>query len=237
MKPLLNIFLLPIFLLPGIMVSAQESEEIPMVRYSSYYVFKDGIFHSVDAVKANDPIPFSRIVSDRYVYDKDFFDELISRKEIVLYDEAGVRVSIKTENIWGYALNGRLHIMVGGRFQRLILQGNISQFIASETTNERVYYDDEDSSRRYTTTQDLYRGFYRERYYYRTLTAEGEICLYDFESNTLEPYEPEALGKMLERDSVLFSEYQPLRKREKRKRMAEFIRRYNQGHPLYFPAE
>ena len=68
-----------------------------------------------------------------------------------------VRAVVKTTDIWGYALHGRLHIMVGGRFQRIILQSSISQFMASETTHEKAYYGEEDSTDRYTTTQDLYR--------------------------------------------------------------------------------
>jgi hypothetical protein len=237
MKSILTSFALMIVLFPCHRMTAQKAEEIHMIEYFSGYIFEDGIYHHIDAVKVNDPIPFNRIVSDRNVYDKAFIKDLIIKKEIVLYDEAGVRASISTADIWGYALHGRLYIMLGGKFHRLMLQGGISQFIASATTNERVYYADEDSSTSHTTTQDLYQGFYREPYYYRRLTAEGEICLYDFESNTLEQYEPSALGKLLERDSVLFSEFATLRKREKKKRMAEFIRRYNQRNPLYFPAE
>lgn len=224
-----------IFLLSQQILPAQEAEDIPMVRYSPDYVFKDGLFLNIDDVKKNDPIPLARIVSDSYSYDEDFFRELIIKKEIILYDDAGVRASVITSDIWGYALHGRLYIMVGGRFQRIHLYGSISHFIASETTNEKKYFAEEDTSTPYTTTEDLYRGFYRERYYYRTLTAEGEICLFDFESNTLAKYEPAALGKLLERDSLLFSEYETLKRREKKNRMAEFIRRYNDNHPLYFP--
>ena len=184
---------------------------------------------------ANDPIPFARIVSERDISDRDFFDQLINRKEIIFHDEAGVRASVRTSDVWGYALHGRLHIMLGGRFHRIHLQGSISQFMASETTYAKKYYEDDDTIKSYTTTQDLYRGFYRHRYYYSPLTAEGEICLFDLESNTLEQYDPAALGKLLERDSLLYSEYRVLKRREKKNRMAEFIRRYNQNHPLFFP--
>jgi len=236
MKSIRTLLVLFIYL-PLQILTAQETEEIPMIKYSPGYVFMDGLYLSVDDLRANDPIPLARIVSDRYVYDKDFFDELIIRKQIILYDDAGVRASIKTKDVWGYALHGRLHIMVGGRFQRIILQGSISHFIASATTIEKKYFADEDTSSRYTTTQDLYRNFYRERYYYQNLTSEGEICLYDFESNTLAQYDPAALGKLLERDSLLYSEYKALKRREKKNRMGEFIRRYNQSHPLYFSAE
>lgn len=236
MKLILPLFILITFLIPLQILTAQDAGEAPLIEYSTGYAFKDGLFLSIDDVKANDPVPLARIVTDRYVYDKDFFDELIIKREIILYDDAGVRVSVKTKNVWGYALHGRLHIMIGGKFQRIILQGNISHFAASETTIEKQYYDDEDTST-YTTTQDLYRNFYREKYYYRPLTSEGEICLFDFETNTLAQYDPAALGKLLERDSLLYSEYNSLRRREKKDRMGEFIRRYNQSHPLYLPAD
>lgn len=217
------------------LLNGQQDEGIPMVRYSPSYAFKDGIYFHIEDVMANDPIPFARIVSERNISDRNFFDELIHRKEIIYHDEAGVRASFRTSDIWGYALNGRLHIMLGGRFHRIHLQGSISQFMASETTYEKKYYADDDTIKSYTTTQDLYRGFYRNRHYYSPLTAEGEICLFDLESNTLEQYDPAALGKLLERDSLLYSEYEPLKRREKKTRMAEFIRRYNQNHPLFFP--
>jgi hypothetical protein len=214
---------------------AQEMDGIPMVRYSPGYAFKDGIFLSIEDVMVNDPLPFARIVSERVIYDRAFIEELIWHKEFTFYDEAGVRASVRTRDVWGYALHGRLHIMIGGRFHRIHLQGSISQFVASETTYEKKYFADDDSIKSYTTTQDLYRGFYSNKHYYSPLTAEGEICLFDFESNALEQYDPAALGKLLERDSLLYSEYKVLKRRVKKNRMAEFIRRYNQNHPLFFP--
>jgi len=237
MKSLLTMLILMLFQCTHHLVTAQQTEEIPMVQYSPDYVFKDGIYPNIETFMANDPIPFPRIVSDRIVYDKEFLDELLIKEEIVLYDEAGVRASIKTEDIWGCVLHGRLHIMIGNRLHRIILQGSISHFIASATTNEKVYYADEDTAKRFTTTQDLYRRFYRDEYFYRSVTAEGELCLFDIESNTLRKYDPAALGIMLERDSALFSEYKSLRNKDKKKRIAEFIRRYNSRHPLYFPAQ
>ena len=226
-----------VLLLTKQILFGQEGEEIPLIRYTPEFRFNDGIYLGIDDVKANNPIPLARIVSDRVEYDKDFFDELVLREVIILYDDAGVRASVQTKSIWSYALHGRLYIMVGGRFQRIILQGSISHFIAALTTSEKAYYADEDTSRTYTTTSDLYRSFYRDRYYYRTVTGQGELCLFDFESNTLSKYDHQALGTLLERDSLLFQEYDALRRKEKKNRMAEFIRRYNQRNPLYFPAE
>jgi len=210
MKSILTVLGLLIFLHPFQVSYAQEPEEPAMIQFSSEYKFKDGLYLNINDVKNNDPIPLGRVVTDLNINDKDFFNEMILREEIILFDKNGVRVSLPTKEIWGYALNGRLYIMLGGKFQRIIIEGSISHFIASATTFVSNY---------------------------RTpLTSKGKMFLFDFESNRLTGYSVEALAKLLLRDPVLFPEYISLRKREKKKRMAEFIRRYNANHPLFFPS-
>ena len=213
---------------------AREPDEVQMIRYSPEYKFKDGLYLGIDDLKANDPIPFGRIVTDLNSYNKDFFNEMIIKEEIILYDESGVRASLKTKDVWGYALNDQLYIMLGGKFQRIIIEGGISLFIASATTHEKTRYAPSDTSTQYTTTADLYRS-YNKKYYYSMVTAEGTMSLYDFESNLLTGYDILSLGVLLERDSELSAEYEALRNREKKEKMMEFIRRYNARHPLYFP--
>jgi hypothetical protein len=218
---------------PFQVLDAQEPEKPAMIQFSSEYRFKDGLYLNIDDVRNNDPIPLGRVVTDLNNYNKDFFDEMIIREEIILYDENGVRASVPTKNIWGYAQNGRLYIMLGGKFQRIIIEGSISHFIASATTYMKTFRPD-DTSRYYTTTEDLYRSINR-KYFYDNVSTEGNMSLFDFESNVLTGYNEDNLGKLLERDSILSSEYESLRKREKKKNMAAFIRRYNDRHPLYFP--
>lgn len=232
MKIILTYIGFLLFMWPLTSLSAQEQEEIEMVPFSRDFKFKDGLYLNIDAVRFNNPIPLGRIVTDLENYNRDFFNDMIIMEEIVLYDESGVRASIRTRDIWGYALNGRLYIMLGGKFQRIILEGSISHFIASATTREGIPYA-KDKEKSYTTTQDLHR--LRVPGYYSYVSAEGKVSLFDFESNTLTGYNPESLGKLLERDSVLFTEYASLRTRKKKQRMVEFIHRYNQKHPLYFP--
>lgn len=232
MKFFLTYFGLLLFLLPLQSLRAQGPQERPLVPYSRDYKFKDGLYLNIDAVRLNNPIPLGRVVTDLKNYNRDFFDEMIIQEEIILYDESGVRVSIRTRDIWGYARNGRLYIMLGGKFQRIILEGSISHFIASETTSTKIRID-EDDAKNYTTTQDLYRNKGRSTHSY--VSAEGKVSLFDMESNTLTGYNPGALAKLLERDSVLYTEYASLRTREKKQRMVEFIRRYNARNPLYFP--
>ena len=211
-----------------------QKDDSPLVRYAPGFEFKDGLYLNIDDVRNNDPISLARIVTDLGSYNKDFINEMHNSERIILYDDYGTRKFIYTNNLWGYAESGRLYIMAGGQFQRIIIQGSISLFIASATTHEKTKLSPRDTSKNYTSTGDLYRSHYR-KYYYANVTGESKEYLYDFESNTLAAYTVEVLEKLLLRDFELFSEYTSLRKRDKKDRMAEFIRRYNQIHPLYFP--
>ena len=122
-------------------------------------------------------------------------------------------------------------MMVGGQFQRIIIQGSISLFTASATTHAKTKTLPGDTRANYTP---LYSTNNR-RYYYANVTEERKEYLFDFQSNTIAAYTFEVLEKLLLRDFELLSEYASLRNRDKKDRMAEFIRRYNQNHPLYFP--
>lgn len=211
-----------------------QKDDSQLVRYSPEFKFKDGLYLNIDALRSNDPIPLARIVTDLGSYNKDFINEMYSSAKINLYDDYGIERFIYTKNIWGYAEGGRLYIMVGGQFQKINITGSISLFIASETTHLKTKVPSRDSSRYSSTTQDLYRAHYRP-YYYMPVTGQGGEYLFDIESNSLSVYEADELEKLLVRDAPLLAEYATLKKREQKKRMQEFIRRYNQNHPLYFP--
>ncbi len=234
MKSILPLMGLLILLMPLQFMNAQETEEVKMVRYSPDFKFKDGLYLNIDDLRENDPIPLARIVTDLGSYNKDFINEMYSSAKIILYDDYSIQRFIYTKNIWGYSESGRLYIMVGGRFMRIIVQGSISLFTASETTYEKKTFQPRDSSMYSSTTEDLYRSHNR-RYYYANVTGESQEYLFDFGSNTLSAYTVEILEKLLVRDAVLLTEYEALRKKDKKNRMGEFIRRYNQNHPLFFP--
>lgn len=224
-----------ICLMPLQILLSQEPAEMDTVPYSPEFEFKDGIYLNIDYLRNNDPIPLARIITEIGFSNKDFIAELLSNEQIMLYDDYGIRRTLNTKDIWGYAENGRLYIMVGGHFQRIILQGSISLFSASATTYEKTSFPVKDTGSSSNSTNDLYRSFYGKDYYYRNITGERREYLFDFESNSLSEYHYENLGVLIEQDSLLSSEYETLKTREKKRRMLEFIRRYNQNHPLYFP--
>lgn len=203
---------------------AQDLPVNRMVRYGPEYEFRDEIYTSIEMVKANRPIPPSRIVTDLDRFDNKFYEQLLSDENIVLYDDLGVRALLKSKNVWGYAFNGVLYIQIGNRFHRLILEGSISRFMASATTYEKTYSSPGDP-------------YYRGRPMYYNTTSERKVYLLDFESNVMSVYYPEVLGELLMRDAELYKEYNALARRQRKKRQLEFIQRYNERHPLYFPAQ
>ena len=79
---------------------------------------RDRICSFFDMVKDNNPVPPARIVTDVDMFDREFYDKVTSGKEIVIYDENGVKQVMKTKDIWGYGRNGVLYINVGSAFHR-----------------------------------------------------------------------------------------------------------------------
>lgn len=214
-------------------VAAQEGEQGGMVKYAPGFEFRDGIFANFEMVKDNNPIPSARIVTDEDLFDRAFYDKVTSEKEIVIYDDNGVKKVMKTKDIWGYGRNGVLYINVGTAFHRVSFVGSISHFVASVTTYNPNYYD-----------PYYYNPYYSNSYYYNRYTmpqsnyssTELRQYLLDFETGEVLDYDIESVEVLLMKDPELSDEYQALRNRKKKQMKFVFIRRYNEKHPLFFPA-
>lgn len=215
------------------LAEGQEDAGSDMVKYSHDFRFGDGIFANFEMVKQNDPIPPARIVTDLDMFDRDFYDKITAGKEIVIYDENGVKKVMKTNEVWGYGRNGILYINVGSAFHRISFMGSICHFVATVTSYSpnnydpfyyNPYYSNSYYSNRYSQPQSNYSGTDLRQY------------LLDFESGDVLEYDTEAVGILLMKDPELADEYLALRNRKKKQMKFVFIRRYNEKHPLYFPA-
>lgn len=213
---------------------AQEGGMEGMVKYTPGFEFNDGIYANFDMVKANHPIPPARIVTDEDMFDREFYDKVTSEKEIVIYDENGVKKVMQTSDIWGYGRNGTLYINIGSGFHRISYLGSISHFVASITTYSPNYYD-----------PYYYNPYYSNAYYYNRYSTmprsnyhstELKQYLLDFDTGEIMEYETESVEVLLMKDPELADEFGALRNRKKKQMKFVFIRRYNERHPLYFPA-
>jgi hypothetical protein len=216
------------------LITAQEGILAGMEKYAPGFEFNDGIYPNFQMVKNNDPIPAARIVSDVDIFDQDFYEKTTSEKQIVIYDENGVKKILKTASTWGYSRNGALYINVGSAFHRISFVGSISHFVASVTTYNSNYYDPygynsyspySNNYNRYNSPQSNYSSTDLRQY------------LLDFESGEVMEYNVESVEVLLMKDPVLADEFQALRNRKKKQMKFVFIRRYNEEHPLYFPMD
>jgi hypothetical protein len=215
------------------LLMAQESEERERVLYTPDFEFNDGLFANFESVLANDPIPPARIVTDEDLFDRAFYDKVTAKKEIIIYDDNGVKKVMRTEDIWGYSRNGILYINVGSAFHRISFMGSICHFVATVTTYNPNYYD-----------PYYYNPYYSNSYYYNRYSmpqsnvgsTDLRQYLLDFYTGDVMEYDVESVEVLLMRDPELSDEYQALRSRKKKQMKFVFIRRFNEKHPLYFPA-
>jgi len=211
----------------------EQEPQRPMVAYSPDFEFRDGLFANFDMVKENFPIPPARIVTDEDIFDRAFYDKITVLKEIVIYDENGVKKVLKTENIWGYSRNGILYINVGSDFHRISFMGSISHFVATVTTYNPNTYD------------PYYNPYYSNSYYYNRYSmpqsnvgsTDLRQYLLDFETGDVMEYDTESVEVLLMKDPELADEYHSLRGRQQKQMKFVFIRRFNEKHPLYFPGD
>jgi len=213
------------------LLKAQERDEAAMVKHSPDFEFNNGIFANFEMVKDNDPISPARIVSDVDMFDRGFYDKITAQKEIIIYDDNGVKKVMKTANIWGYGRNGVLYINVGSAFHRISFVGSISHFVASVTTYSSNYYD------------PYYNPYYSNSYNYNRYNqpqsnyASSELRQYllDFETGEVLEYDTKGVEVLLMKDPELADEFMALKNRKKKQMKFVFIRKFNEKHPLYFP--
>jgi len=210
----------------------QQLEPV-MVEYTAEFQFGDGIYANFDMVLFNDPIPPARIVTDLDMFDRAFYEKITGGKQIVIYDENGVKKELDTHEIWGYGRNGILYINVGAAFHRISFVGSICHFVATVTTYNPNYYDPYG-----------YNPYYSSSYYYNrysmpqstAATTDLRQYLLDFETGDVMEYDTESVEVLLMKDPELADEYHSLSNRKKKQMKFVFIRRYNEKHPLYFPS-
>jgi hypothetical protein len=211
---------------------ADQMQEPVLVKYTSEFQFGDGIYANFDMVLENDPIPPARIVTDLDMFDRAFYEKITGGKEIVIYDENGVKKELSTTEIWGYGRNGVLYINVGAAFHRISFIGSICHFVATVTTYNPNYYD-----------PYSYNPYYSSSYYYNrysmpqanTASTDLRQYLLDFETGDVMEYETESVEVLLMKDPELADEYHGLSNRKKKQMKFVFIRRFNERRPLYLP--
>jgi hypothetical protein len=230
--------------------SLQGQQPEGMVKYTPDFRFTDGIYMNFDQVKLNSPIPKAKLLTSADYNDKDFFKKVFESDKIYYYDALGVRQEVDKSAIWGYARNGVLYVQIQSNFNRITFIGNICHFVADVTTMDPGYYNSPYgyydpysyySPYGYGNYYSPYGGYYNPYYgspYGRNNYARSEIKQYliDFESGKTLEFDLNSTELLLMKDDQLYEEFVRLPRKNKKELMFVYIRKYNEKHPLYIPA-
>ncbi len=153
----------------------------------------------------------------------------------MIYDDNGVKKEMKTQDIWGYGRNGVLYINVGSNFPPDQFGGQYSPFRGYQSPPIIQTITIHITTTIPTTTIPI---IITDTNAPAPIYSSTELKQYllDFETGEVLEYDTESVEVLLMKDPELADEYLALRSRKKKQMKFVFIRRYNEKHPLYFPA-
>jgi hypothetical protein len=223
-------YFLPLIMMCPVAGFAQK-DSIVMVKFTPEFKFEDGIYLNFQQVKANSPIPKSRLLTTSSYDDKDFFDYVLDSKTLSFYDQLGVKQTVAAADIWGFCRNGILYIRLDDNYHRITIVGQICHFVATITTYDTRYYDPY-----YYNPYNYYNYRYGA---YPTVTTNSEMRQYllDFNTGKVMDYEISELEVLLMQDPELHDEFAALRKKKKKQQKFLYIRKFNERNPLYLPVK
>lgn len=186
--------------------------------YSRRFEFNPGIYKDIAEFRKNQP-SIQGIIPGAGRGESDSF---MTFETVTYIDESGKKVKVKARDVWGYSENGNVYVSYKERFHRVFIIGSIMHF-----------------------TVNLYRS--REP---SPAGKEGEMFAYieragtvptpyfiDYMSGAVKMFTPSEMGVFLsEYDDMLYVEFAAIaNNKKKRERLYEFMKRYNEAHPIYFP--
>ena len=211
------------------------------IKYTPDFKFKDGIYLNFDQVKSNSPIAKAKLLTSADYNDRDFFKKVFESGKIYFYDEMGVRQEVDKSNIWGFARNGVLYILVQDNFNRITFFGNICHFVADVTTYDTRYnnyspygYYDPYSSYGYGSYSPY--GSYYSPYSQQSM-PRNELKQYviEFETGKVMEFTVENVEILLMKDSTIYDEFVKLSRGKKKELMFVYIRKFNEKNPVFLP--
>jgi len=251
MKVLSRIIIVISFLVSATSAISLMGQEKPgMAKYTPDFKFNDGIYLNFEQVKANSPIPKSKLLTSLDYNDREFFKKVLEGEKIYFYDDMGVRQDIATNTIWGYSRNGVIYVQIQENFNRITFVGNICHFVADITTVDSRYnnspygyYDPYYSPYGYNNYYSPYNSYYSPYNSYSPYNqsnvsrTEMKQYIIDFESGKVLEFDADNTELMLMKDNQLYEEYVQLSSRKKKELMFVYIRKFNEKNPLYIPVQ
>ena len=186
-------------------------------KYDFNLKLREGIYLSYTDFRKNAPITREEIQTDLNKDQQEIFTKIVSGQTIK-YTRNGMSASSPSESAWGYFQNNTLNLNYKGQFYRVPVFGAISYLVATVEVTNSIYMNDGFGGTMGTPVR----------------STELRTFLMDFYSGKIESFTTERAEELLSRDSLLFTEYKSLRRRQQKEQIPRYIRKYNDAHPIYF---
>lgn len=177
--------------------------------------YAEGIFISYDDFRHQRQIQKSAVVTPISKSYLDFYSRVLFEKELV-FEENGRQLKLPSAEVWGFFQNNTLYLNFKGEFYRVPVFGAFSYFVASVLVTQPGFYDPRFGA-------SVSGGTTREIREFMMDATEGRV----HELN------PEIVKSVFSRDTALWAEYSKLSRRKQKDQLYRYIRRYNEGHPIY----
>lgn len=200
-------------------LNAQE-----VIQYAPGFEFREGVYLSFEQFKENAPLPKSSIISKFDKSDAEFLPTILEAKTFFYKDEQDSVRTAATENVWGFSRNSTIYIRVEDAFNRVSVLGSISHFMATIT----VYHNN---------MNNPFMNPYYGPGIGPTTTQELRQMMLDFKTGRTNDFTQENLENILLRDQHLSDEFSNLKKSQKKDMLFLYLRKHNEKHPIFFPAE
>jgi hypothetical protein len=194
--------------------------------YNKDYFFNEGIYLSYQDFRQCNAVPRALILTKIEKNQLEFYHKLVDLQDTIVYRKGKGISLISTDQLFCFVQNNFVYLNVEGTFCRIPVFGNISHFIGNISIeafrSDGPFYDPSMNGASGITGNPLRaketREFIFDFYYGKTLLMT-----------------PENLEVILKRDINLFKEFSKLTKKQKRKKLYYFLKRYNDLHSANFP--
>lgn len=201
-------------------MAAHAQLDTGLVRYRPGFDFAEGIYLDLAEFRANAPALPLAVLKD--AQGRPLPDLMGVGGEVHMTDSAGTLVRVDLGQAWGACSNNTVYIRAGDGLFRIGMMGSLCHVLY-----ERSYQD------------WSMAGFYGPMSPMGgpvTRTVQEQRVL-DLDTGRLLPLTADGLDPVLERDLVLYEEWSAIpAKKRKGEVLFQFMRRYNDRHPLFFPA-
>lgn len=202
-----------------------DEKNVDIVKYTPEYNFKEGLYLNFEQVRKNSPVPLKYLVTSIELSDFYFFEKLLEMDKIIYFDQYGMKKEMKTNEIWGFCRKGNLFIRYNDEFNRIPIVGSICHFVANKEVRSSPVYD---------PYYNNYNNYRHDQPYNNTSTVMEQYIL-DFSTGEVYPFDKKSLMVILMKDPELYDEFNNLRKKQQRKKVYLYLRKFNQRNPLYMP--